>query len=199
MLETPIGRVRAAGLVEGVSALVLFFVAMPLKYAPPAGSETALLGKQVVFYVGAVHGGLFILYAIITFIAWGAGALRFKHVAMAAAAAIVPFGPFVIDRRLKAVEEQPKPATTNAPQPTPHPEQVNGNLRAEILDLVRQLKTHQLQELCFRLKIPPRLQPPDTISHKAQSNAVLRWADEEDRLDDLRVALLELIGGSKQS
>jgi integral membrane protein len=110
VLETPVGRVRAAGLVEGMSALILFFVAMPLKYVPPAGSETALLGKQVVFWVGLVHGLLFITYAIITFVAWGQGALRFKHVAMAAAASIVPFGPFVIDRKLKAVEQQSKPA-----------------------------------------------------------------------------------------
>ena len=110
MLETPVGRVRAAGLVEGVSALVLFFAAMPLKYVPATGSETALLGKQVVFWVGAIHGGLFVAYAIITFVAWGQGALRFKHVAMAAAASIIPFGPFVIDRKLKAVEERAKPA-----------------------------------------------------------------------------------------
>jgi integral membrane protein len=109
-----VGRVRAAGLVEGISALILFFIAMPLKYAPPSGSETALLGKQVVFCVGLVHGLLFISYAIITFVAWGQGALRFKHVAMAAVASIVPFGPFVIDRKLKAVEEEPKPDTVSA-------------------------------------------------------------------------------------
>ena len=113
MLETPVGRVRAAGLIEGISALILFFIAMPLKYAPPAGSETALLGKQIVFWVGLVHGLLFINYAIITFVAWGAGALRAKHVGMAAVASIVPFGPFVIDRKLKAVE-QPKPDTVSA-------------------------------------------------------------------------------------
>lgn len=112
MLQTPVGRVRAAGLVEGVSALILFFIAMPLKYAPPAGSETALLGKEVVFWVGLVHGMLFINYAILTFVAWGQGALRFKHVAMAAVASIVPFGPFVIDRKLKAVEETRSPAPT---------------------------------------------------------------------------------------
>ncbi len=110
MLSTPVGRVRAAGLVEGVSALLLFFVAMPLKYASPLESATAVLGKQVVFYVGAIHGGLFILYAIITFVAWGKGAITFKLVACAAIASIVPFGPFVIDRVLKRHEEQGKPA-----------------------------------------------------------------------------------------
>lgn len=105
MLQTPVGRVRAAGLVEGISALVLFFVAMPLKYVPPADSDLAATGKQVVFWVGAVHGGLFVFYALITFVAWGQRHLRFKHVAMAAAASIVPFGPFVIDRVLKRHEE----------------------------------------------------------------------------------------------
>jgi integral membrane protein len=60
----------------------------------------------VVFWVGATHGGLFILYATVTFVAWGQGVLRFKHVAMAALASIVPFGPFVIDRKLKQYEEQ---------------------------------------------------------------------------------------------
>lgn len=115
MLNTPVGRVRAAGLVEGVSALILFFIAMPLKYAPPAGSETAALGKDVVFWVGAIHGGLFIAYAVITFVAWGQGALRAKHVGMAAVASVVPFGPFVIDRKLKAVENpQPRPDAADA-------------------------------------------------------------------------------------
>lgn len=114
MLETPVGRVRAAGLVEGVSALILFFIAMPLKYIPPTDSEMALLGKQVVFWVGSIHGGLFVFYALVTFVAWGQGALRFKHVCMAAAASIVPFGPFVIDRKLKAVEQQAKPDAVSA-------------------------------------------------------------------------------------
>ena len=107
MFSTPVGRVRAAGLVEGVSALILFFIAMPLKYL----SEYPEAGKQTVFWVGSIHGGLFIAYALITFVAWGQGALRFKHVAMAAGASIIPFGPFVIDRKLKAYQEQGKPAT----------------------------------------------------------------------------------------
>jgi integral membrane protein len=95
--------------VEGVSALVLFFVAMPLKYLSPYPA----MGKEVVFWVGLVHGLLFILYATVTFVAWGQGALRLRHVALAAVASIVPFGPFVIDRKLKAVE-QPQPDTVEA-------------------------------------------------------------------------------------
>ncbi|MBY0460412.1 MAG: DUF3817 domain-containing protein [Gemmataceae bacterium] len=106
MLSTQVGRVRAAGLVEGVSALVLFFVAMPLKYL----SGMPELGKDAVFWVGSIHGGLFVLYALVTFVAWGQGKLTFKLVAMAAAASIVPFGPFVIDRVLKKHEVAATPA-----------------------------------------------------------------------------------------
>ncbi len=108
MLETPVGRVRAAGLVEGVSALILFFVAMPLKYVPAADTPTAALGKLAVFWVGSIHGGLFVAYALITFVAWGKGALTAKLVGLAALASIVPFGPFFLDKKLKAHEEQSK-------------------------------------------------------------------------------------------
>lgn len=110
MLSTPVGRVRAAGLVEGVSALVLFLIAMPLKYLSPYPE----LGKEVVYWVGAVHGALFIGYALITLAAWGRGALTATLVGYAAAASVVPFGPFVIDGVLKRHEERTQPPTTAA-------------------------------------------------------------------------------------
>jgi integral membrane protein len=100
VLNTPVGRIRAAGLVEGVSALILFFIAMPLKYL----SAYPDLGKDVVFWVGLTHGLLFITYATVTFVAWGQGRVTAKLVGLAAIASIVPFGPFVIDRKLKAFE-----------------------------------------------------------------------------------------------
>lgn len=105
MLKTPIGRIRAAGLVEGVSALILFFIAMPWKYLPPRGSEAAMVGEQVVFWVGSIHGALFILYAMVTFVGWGQNAITFRWVVYAAIAAIVPFGPFVLDGQLKRYEQ----------------------------------------------------------------------------------------------
>jgi integral membrane protein len=89
------------GFVEGTSALILFFVAMPLKYL----SGMPEIGKPAVFWVGLVHGLLFITYAMVTFIAWGKGCLTAKLVGLAAVASIVPFGPFAIDRRLKAYED----------------------------------------------------------------------------------------------
>ena len=66
------------------------------------GSQHVYQGSRIVIPIV----GLFIVfYALITFVAWGQRHLRFKHVAMAAAASIVPFGPFVIDRVLKRHEE----------------------------------------------------------------------------------------------
>jgi integral membrane protein len=100
-MGTPVGRVRAVGFVEGVSALVLFFVAMPLKYL----SGMPETGKSVVFWVGSIHGGLFVLYAAVTLWAWRTGHLTSRLVGLAALASIVPFGPFVIDRRLKVHED----------------------------------------------------------------------------------------------
>jgi integral membrane protein len=98
--------VRAAGLVEGVSFLLLLCVAMPLKYF--AGRPEA------VFVVGWAHGVLFVLYAVVAFYAAGIGKLSRKGLLLAAVASLVPLGPFLIDGRLKREEQDgppgPRPA-----------------------------------------------------------------------------------------
>jgi integral membrane protein len=54
-----LSRVRLLGILEGVSFLVLLFIAMPLKYA---------FGQPIsVRYVGMIHGLLFILYLVLLF------------------------------------------------------------------------------------------------------------------------------------
>jgi len=107
---SPIARVRTIGFIEGTSALILFFIAMPLKYL----SGMPETGKAVVFWVGLVHGLLFISYATVTFFAWGKGCLTAKLVGLAAIASIVPLGPFVLDRRLKAYEVSAHQASAKA-------------------------------------------------------------------------------------
>jgi integral membrane protein len=99
--KNPVGRVRLVGMIEGVSFLLLLFVAMPLKYLWKLPE-----GESIVFWVGLVHGLLFIAYATVTFVAWGQGHLTRKFVGLAAIASVLPFGPFVIDRKLKAVEKE---------------------------------------------------------------------------------------------
>jgi integral membrane protein len=97
---TPVGRVRAVGMGEAVSFLILLFVAMPLKYL----SGMPEIGKPAVFWVGLVHGLLFLTYASVTVKAWWLGHLTAKLLGLAAIASIVPLGPFVIDRKLRRVE-----------------------------------------------------------------------------------------------
>lgn len=95
-LQHPIGRVRFAGLLEGISFLLLLGVAMPLKYIFDQ--------PLAVRIVGMAHGVLFLLLCFLLFQAWGDKKLAFKDAALAFVASLLPFGPFVMDRRLKEKE-----------------------------------------------------------------------------------------------
>ena len=87
---------RKIAFAEGVSFLVLLFIAMPLKYF--AGMPLA------VTIVGSIHGALFVAFMILAYLvreqynkslAWG-----FK----AFLASIVPFGTFYMDKYWKKEE-----------------------------------------------------------------------------------------------
>ena len=78
---TNLGLVRVIGVVEAVSAINLFFVAMPLKYL-------AAMPKAVT-WTGTVHGGLWILYALVVFVAWQRGKLTAKWFWILGAASFV--------------------------------------------------------------------------------------------------------------
>ncbi len=91
--SSPIARVRSIGRLEGVSFLLLLGIAMPLKYL--AGQPVA------VSIVGWLHGALFVALAMVTFSAWTNGHLRFGQACLVGIAALLPFGPFLIDRRLE--------------------------------------------------------------------------------------------------
>ncbi|WP_193210750.1 DUF3817 domain-containing protein [Luteolibacter marinus] len=93
-LRDPVGRVRLVGMVEGLSFLVLLGIAMPLKYL--AGMPMA------VRVTGMIHGVLFLLFLLVIFQAWGNKALTTRQSAIAFLASLIPFGPFLIDRRLAA-------------------------------------------------------------------------------------------------
>ncbi len=76
---------------EGISALCLFAVAMPMKYI---GGD-----PELVSIVGAIHGGLFVAFMAILLIGmnkhWNRTALFHGFVA-----AVVPAGPFLFDGML---------------------------------------------------------------------------------------------------
>jgi integral membrane protein len=105
MMSTPLGRLRLFGLLEGVSCLVLFLVAMPLKYA--AGIP------DLIYPVGLAHGVLFMLYVVAA--AWVAKLRKWplSRLAVAFAAAFVPFGTFAFDASLRR-EQQAAQAPTEA-------------------------------------------------------------------------------------
>jgi integral membrane protein len=93
LMKTPIGRLRLIGWVEGLSFLLLLGVAMPLKY---------MLGMPLaVKLVGWAHGVLFVLFCMALAAAAHAGKWSLIRVGTVFVAALVPFGPFLIDRGLQ--------------------------------------------------------------------------------------------------
>jgi integral membrane protein len=85
-------------LLEGISFLLLIFIAMPLKYG--AGMPLA------VKYTGWAHGVLFVLYVILLIQVWIEYKWKFTKVVVAFIASLLPFGTFVLDRNLKKEASQ---------------------------------------------------------------------------------------------
>lgn len=83
---------RRLGFIEGLSTLVLFGIAMPLKYM--AGMPMA------VRIVGSLHGFLFIGLVAMLLLAVSRVPISRVMAFTGIIAAVVPFGPFVFDRWL---------------------------------------------------------------------------------------------------
>ncbi|MBD3637492.1 MAG: DUF3817 domain-containing protein [Crocinitomicaceae bacterium] len=92
MLKTNLGLLRIIGLLEGVSYLLLLFVAMPLKYF----AET----EDPVYSTGMAHGLLFSLYVIFVFLVAYQLKWKFNVFMLALIASVIPFGTFIADKRL---------------------------------------------------------------------------------------------------
>jgi integral membrane protein len=88
-----IDRFRLIGFVEGISYLLLLFVAMPIKY---------MLGDpSYVKVVGMTHGILFIIFIIFQIQAALKYNFPLKDNFIYFFAALIPFGTFFTDSRLK--------------------------------------------------------------------------------------------------
>lgn len=96
MRDSVIGRLRLIGLIEGISMLVLLFIAMPLKYF----FDSPLAVK----YVGWAHGILFMLFMAAALHATIYYKWHIKRLVYAFIAAFLPFGTFVWDGWLKKQE-----------------------------------------------------------------------------------------------
>jgi len=91
--KSTLGWFRLVALAEGVSYLFLLFIAMPLKYF--AGKPHAVL------YTGWGHGFLFILYGLLLIKVSIQYRWKFIKALGAFIAALLPFGTFILDRKLR--------------------------------------------------------------------------------------------------
>lgn len=91
LLKTALGRFRIIAFAEGVSYLILLFIAMPLKYY--WGQPTA------VRTFGSIHGLLFVLYVLLAFIC--KAEYRWSHLKtlILLVISLIPFGNFYADKR----------------------------------------------------------------------------------------------------
>lgn len=92
-LHDPVDRVRLLGWLEGISYILLVFIAMPLKYLADQ--------PQMVQITGWIHGALFMGLALLVAVTWLQRQLSFGMSVVVMVAALLPFGPFLIDRRLQ--------------------------------------------------------------------------------------------------
>ena len=88
---------RHLAIAEGISTLILFGIAMPLKYM--AGMPMA------VTIVGSIHGFLFVVLVAMLLLAIRKVPISMRMAAAGIAAAVIPGGPFVLDRKLARIDD----------------------------------------------------------------------------------------------
>jgi len=90
--------VRVVGIIEGMSWLLLLFVAMPLKYG--FGQPMA------VRVVGMGHGILFCIFVLVLFRAHLSQRWSLKRSGALFVAALIPFGFIFVDRSLRDLDSK---------------------------------------------------------------------------------------------
>ncbi|MFE8702869.1 DUF3817 domain-containing protein [Cytobacillus sp. FJAT-54145] len=93
MSKTSIGLLRQVGIIEGISYLLLLFIAMPLKYLADIPIFVTIFGMA--------HGVLFVLFVLLLFFVWVKHRWSIFKVFAAFIASLLPFGTFVLDSRLR--------------------------------------------------------------------------------------------------
>lgn len=84
-------KLRIIAIIEGLSFLVILFVTMPLKYI----YNNPIPNK----FSGIIHGFLFISYLYFVYICNMTQKWDKKTIIILILASIVPFGPFIIDKK----------------------------------------------------------------------------------------------------
>jgi integral membrane protein len=93
LFKTPVGRLRILGFLEGISLIMLVFVAVPMKYL--AGQPS------LVKLIGPIHGLLFTFFVITTLSVATTYRWKFSQTSWKVLlACIIPFGTFYIDKHI---------------------------------------------------------------------------------------------------
>ena len=93
MFDTKKERFRTIAKIEGISFLVLLFIAMPLKYA-----LGILIATKI---VGMIHGALWMGYLWLQYEASNEEKWGMSFNVLAFIMSVVPFGTIYLDKRLK--------------------------------------------------------------------------------------------------
>lgn len=94
----PIRRLRLLAFWEGISLLVLLFIAMPLKYLADQ--------PMAVRVVGMLHGVLFIAVVLLLLLVMKQARWSLGRGALVFVSTVLPFGAFFMDRKMRAYEAE---------------------------------------------------------------------------------------------
>ena len=89
---------RKVAFAEGVSFLILLFIAMPLKYFGDM--------PKAVTIVGSLHGILFVAFGVLSIDVKNSFKKQFSWLVKAGLAYLLPFGTFYMDREWKKEEAE---------------------------------------------------------------------------------------------
>lgn len=81
-----------SGILEGLSLLVLLFVAVPLKYV--------FMEEQLVKIVGPIHGGIFLLYVVVAVVATLEYEWKMTRFGLILLASLLPFGFLFVEFKI---------------------------------------------------------------------------------------------------
>lgn len=87
-----IGLLRLIGFLEGISFLVLVFIAMPIKYIGNNPKPVQVFGQA--------HGFLFVLFVVYALIIGFKLKWNIKLLFQVIISSIIPFGTFYIDKKI---------------------------------------------------------------------------------------------------
>jgi integral membrane protein len=91
--RTPIGRLRILAFLEGISLLILIFIAVPMKHY--------FSNPSLVRTIGPIHGVLFLLFIFNTLSVGVEQNWKFREVTWKVLiACMIPFGTFYVDYKI---------------------------------------------------------------------------------------------------